>query len=114
MTKVEPQPTHKTQRLGWDWGSTFVESCFELRVKEGSWNPNLWKLEPQPTHKTQCLRIHVTWILFFGVFENVVTVWSVIRRPTVEFDPFIKSHLAPRNAHRGLTWCKFGRVTLQI
>ena len=33
---------------------------------------------------------------------------------TVEYDPFITSHLAPPNSLQGLTWCKFGHVTLKI
>ena len=39
---------------------------------------------------------------------------SGFRVLTVEYDHFIKSLLASRNYWRGLTWCKFGHVTLEI
>ena len=33
---------------------------------------------------------------------------------TVDYDPFIKSQLASRNWLKGLMWCKFGHVTVEL
>ena len=39
---------------------------------------------------------------------------TVLRSTSMDCDPFIKSQLASRNLLSGLTWCKFGHVTVEI
>ena len=52
------------------------------------------------------------WGLVFRVEVSVFRCKNTLH--TVEYDAFMKSQLASSNSLEGLTWCKFGHVTVEF